>query len=235
MYLKVVTGLVLALGLSACVSPYVAKPYDRAAAGVNSIGLADDAAPEKVIAYEVASVGSNFGLIGAVIDAGIQQSRTDAVNDALTRAGFDAEGKLEGRLISALGAQGYTVKALEGKPRVKRAFLTTYPADAQGVDAYLDVVVNGFGYLSAGSGQPFRPVVDCTVRLVNAKDHSKILMENIIVYNGMAPRPGVITLTPNPEYAFNNRGEMLADPQRLAAGLDDALVQVADTAAQLLK
>jgi hypothetical protein len=224
----------MALGLSACVSPYVAKPYDRAAAGVQSIAVVDDSAPDKAMAYEVASLGSNFGLIGALVDAGIQQSRTDAMNAVLAKAGFDAEAKMEARLVSAVGAHGYTVRSLTGEPRSKRVFLTAYPVGTEGVDAYLDVVVTSYGYISAGAGQPFRPTCEATVRLVSAKDSSKVLMENIIVYNPMMPRKGVITLTPSPEYAFNNRGELLADPSRLAAGMEDAVNQVADTAAKLL-
>jgi hypothetical protein len=59
-------------------------------------------------------------------------------------------------------------------------------------------------------------------------------MENRIVYNGMGAQQGVITLTANPQYAFNNRADLLADPKRLGAGVEDALNQVADTVAQLL-
>lgn len=234
--LRVVVGFVAALSLSACASPYVGKPYDRAGGGVQSIGLVDDSVPEKAMAYEVASVGSNFGLIGALVDAGIQQSRQDAVNSALTGLGFDAEAKLEERLATALSAQGYKVKPLQGEARSKRKFLTAYPSATSEADAYLDVVVEGYGYLSAGAGQPFRPTVYANVRLVSAKDTAKTLMENYIVYNGMSPmREGVITLSPNPEYAFNNREELLADPKRLAAGIEDALFQVADAATLLLR
>jgi len=232
--LRVVVGLGAALCLSACASSYVGKPYDRTATGVHSIALADDAVPDKAIAWEVASVGSNFGLVGALVDAGIQSSRQEAVNDVLTGIGFDAEGKLESRIISDLGADGYEVKPLTGEARGKREFLATYPK-ADGADAYLDVVVQSYGYLSAGAGQPFRPTVYANVRLVSAKDTSKTLMENQIAYNSMAPRQGVVTLSANPEYEFKNRADMLADPQRLAAGIEDALNQVADTAAKLLK
>jgi len=233
--LKTAVGLVAALCLSACASPYVAKPYDRASGSVQNIAVIDDSVPDKAIAYEVASVGSNFGLIGALVDAGIQVSRQNAVNDALAGIAFDAETKLETRIISALGSQGYSVKPLDGGVRAKREFLPTYPAAAEGVDAYLDVAVLTYGYLSAGAGQPFRPTIVATVRLVSSKDSSKTLMENYIAYNALAPREGIITLTPNPQYAFNNRGDLLADPKRLAGGIEDALNQVADTVAQLLR
>lgn len=233
--MRVLAVLIGALCLSGCASAYVGKPYDRASAGVRSIALVDDSAPEKASAYEVASVGSNFGLIGALVDAGIQSSRTNAVNDALARTGFEAESRLEQRLVSQLSAEGYTVQALANDPRnAKREFLVTYPG-AEGVDAYLDLTVVNFGYLSAGAGQPFRPTVFANVRLISARDTKKVLMENRVVYNAMGPQQGVITLSPDPQYAFDNRAALLEDPKRLAAGIDEALNQVADTVARLLK
>jgi hypothetical protein len=191
--------------------------------------------PPKPIAYEVASVGSNFGLVGALVDASIQTSRADAVNTALIGAGFNAESDLQARIISALGSQGYKVKPLDSSIRTKREFDTAYPSPPEPVDAYLDVVVIDYGYLSAGAFKPFRPTLMAKVRLVSAKDTSKILMENTIAYNNMTPTNGIITLTPNPTYAFKNRADLLADPRRLEAGLDDALGQLADTVAQLLR
>jgi hypothetical protein len=231
--IKKILGIVAILSLGACASPYVATPYDRAAHNVHSITMMDDALPEKAIAYEVASVGSNFGLIGALVDAGIQASRQDAVNDALISINFDAEERLERRMAAALSTQGYNIAPLTGAARGKRDLLETYP-DASGVDAYLDVSVSHYGYISSGAGQPFRPSVGAEVRLVKASDRST-LMENIIVYNPLTPAEGVVTLAPNPQYAFSNRAELLENPQRLAAGIEDALNQVADTAAHLLQ
>ena len=232
---RVLAIVCVALSLSACVTPYVGKPYDHASSSTHSIGLASDALPKKPIAYEVASVGSNFGLVWALVDAGIQYSRADAVDKALEGDGFNAESRLQGRIISALDSEGYTVKPLDTGVRAKREFVTTYPTSAEPVDAYLDVVVVYYGYLSAGAFEPFRPTLAAKVRLVSAKDPTKTLMENDIGYNNMAPRSGVITLTPNPNYAFKNRADMLSDPKRLEAGLEDALNQVADTVAQLLR
>lgn len=232
--IKKILGIAAILSLGACASPYVATPYDRAGHNVQSITMMDDALPEKAIAYEVASVGSNFGLIGALVDAGIQASRKDAVNDALVSVKFDAEDKLEDRLVAALAVHGYKVEPLTGQPRAKRDLLEVYPDAAAGVDAYLDISVTHYGYLSSGAGQPFRPSVGAEVRLVKVSDRST-LMENIIVYNPLAPIEGVVTLPPNPQYAFANRADLLENPDRLAAGIEDAINQVADTAARLLQ
>ncbi|MBC6983154.1 hypothetical protein [Caulobacter sp. 17J80-11] len=232
---KVLVAAGLAVSLSACASTYVGKPYDRAAANVQSIGIADDALPEKATASEVASVGSNFGLVGALANAAIQQSREKAINDALAGAGFDAEARLEQRVITSLDAQGYRAKVEQNAVRQKRVYLASYNSAGDKPDAYLDIVVTNYGYLSAGVGQPWRPTVAATVRLVSASDSSKVLMENQIVYNGMYPQKGVITLSANPEYAFLDREDMLADPARLAGGIEDALNKVADTAVGLLR
>lgn len=224
-------AIAAAMAVTACASPYIATPYDRPSANVSRIALVDDSLEPKAMAYEVASTGGNFGLIGALVDAGIQARRKAAVNEALDSVQFDAETVLERRVTSALTAQGYTVEALSGD-RAKRDFLVSYPNANS--DAHLDIVVTNYGYMSSGAGQPFRPTVYAKVRLVRASD-SAMLMDNMILYNPVAPTEGVITLAPNPEYAFRNREDLLEDPTRLAAGLEDALLQVADTAAQLLR
>jgi hypothetical protein len=226
-------GIVAILSLGACASPYIATPYDRTTANVSSIAVVDDALEPKAMAYEVASTGANFGLIGALVDAGIQESRKEAVNKALDGVQFDAENLMEARLAAAVRGQGYSVTQATG-PRAKRDFLVTYPTAQGGADAYLDMVVMNYGYMSSGAGQPFRPTVYAKIRLMRVSDNA-LLMENTILYNPIAPTEGMITLSPNPEYAFHHREGLLEDPARLAAGLEDALNQVADTAAQLLR
>lgn len=235
MFKKVIVAA-MAMTVAACASPYVATPYERAATNVRTISVMDDAADDNAIAYEVASMGRNFGLIGALVDAGIQAERQGAVNRALDGVSFDGETVFERRLASRLTSEGYQVSVREDGPRAKRAFVVSYPTADGSSDAYLDIVLAHHGYLSAGAFQPFRPSASAQVRLVSAADPTRILMDNRIVYNGMTTADaGVITLTPNPDYEFKNREELLADPAKMAAGIEDALNQIADTAAQLLR
>ncbi|NBB52237.1 hypothetical protein GVN24_28550 [Rhizobium sp. CRIBSB] len=224
-----------AMTAAACATPYIGTPYDRAGADVQQIAVADDSMPERLTAYEAASVGSNFGLIGALVDVGIQSNREAVMTRVLGDIGFDAEASLEQRIVAAVSAQGYEVALVEGPDRAKREFLVAYPEAAPGTDAYLDVVVTNYGYLASGAFQPWRPTAEATVRLVSARERGKVLMENVIVYNSMYPQDGVITLSPNPDFSFANQGEMEADPAKLAAGIEDALNQIAVTAAKLLQ
>lgn len=227
-------AVAMAVSLSACASTYVGKPYDRAANNIQSIQIVDDSVPPKISAMEVASVGANFGLVGALANAAVTASREEALNAALTTTSFDAEARLEEHLVKALGDAGYKAAVEPGAVRAKRIFLTSYSSKEAKPDAHLDLVIVNYGYISAGAGQPWRPTVQATVRLVSASDN-KVLMENQIVYNGMFTQNGVITLTPDPTYAFKNRDDMLADPSRLASGLETALNKVADTAVGLLR
>lgn len=219
------------LSLGACAKPYVGTPYTAPAAPIERVGLADDSLPEQVVAYEAASTMSNFGLIGGLIDAGVQASRKDRVNEALASVDYTPEPAFEKYLIEAFAEENVAVELVEGSNREDREFIADYPSAA--VQAYLDVNVSAFGYINAGN-ELWRPTVVADVRMVDAAT-AQTLMENRIVYNGVDTQAGVITISPNPEYAFQNREDMVTQPERLAAGIDDALRQVADTAVRLLK
>ena len=231
---RIVTVAILAASLSACASTYRATPLTAGAAPITRVAIADDALPEGVSAVEVASIASNFGLVGALVGAGVRDSREDAIDAALATVSFDAESELERMLAEALSNNGVQSVVAPGGRRPQRKFLVSYPTAEGDVQAHLDLVAANYGYTSAGHGQPWRPTTDVMVRLVSATGN-RTLMENRITYNVMNPPRGVITIAPNPEYTFNNREEMRADPEKLANGIRDALRQVATTAAGLMR
>jgi len=231
---RVLAAAVLAATTAACTPTYVATPYVAGPQPISRIAIVDDALPEGVSAVETASVGSNFGLIGALIDAGVRDSREDAIDAALATISFDAESDLEGMLTEAFAANGVQASVTSTGPRAQRAFLVSHPTANGDVQAYLDLVALHYGYTSAGHGQPWRPTADVMVRLVSVPDN-RTLMENRIAYNVMTSPRGVITLSANPEYTFSNREEMRNNPERLAAGIRDALREVATTVAGLMR
>ena len=227
-------ALVLAVALlSGCAQKYVGKPMITMAEPIKSLSVAQDIAPEAMSASEAASVGSNFGLLGALVDAGVESSRQKALSEALAAADFDAEKAIGEALVGALGAKGIQTQLLNGPNRAKREFLLKYPGAGAGSQAYLDIVVLNYGYSSAGNNETWRPTVDALVRLVDASNN-KVLMENRIAYNSIAAPVGVITITPNPKYGYFNRDHMIANKGELAEGLKDAFKQVAETAAKLI-
>lgn len=223
-----------ALLLSACgAAPYVGVPYAAPAEPLTSVGIVDDSLADQADAREAASVLGNFGLIGALISEVDQANRKNKVNDALATIDYTAEDNFEGFLVAALAEQGVTAAVVDGPDREKREFLKEYPAAPAGVQALLDVAVTYYGYTNAG-GTTWRPTVAADVRLVDALDNSTLL-ENRLLYNGVGAQEGVITISPNPEYAFDNRDQMAEDPERLAAGIDEALREIAATIVRLMK
>src|SRR5262245_39447927 len=67
----------VAIMISACQSlPQV--PFDKATAGdIKPIHIVQPAAPDRPRVVLASTVGQSFGLIGALIDAGMQESRED--------------------------------------------------------------------------------------------------------------------------------------------------------------
>lgn len=221
------------LALCACAKPYAGVPYAAPAAPITSVGLVDDSLPEEVVAYEAASTMGNFGLIGALIDAGVQASRKDRVNDALEGINYQAEPRFEAYVAQALSSKGMSVAVVDSGTRDKRKFLDNYPRAADGTQAYLDVNVMHYGYSNAGN-QMWRPTVYADVRMVDALT-GKTLMENRIAYNVIGAQAGVVVIPANPQYVFANREDMVSQPERLAEGIDDALRQVADAAVRMMR
>ncbi len=231
--MKKAVAAVLLLSLSACAGRYVGTPYTAPETPITSVGIVDDALPAEAIATEVASTAGNFGLIGALIDAGVQSSRKSRVNEALESVSYDAEANFEQFLIEGLAKREISATVVGSEEREKRELLEDYPDAPEGAEALIDFSVAGYGYANAGN-QLWRPHVTADVRLVDASTGA-VLMENRIVYNPINPQQGVVTLSPNFDFAFQNREDMITQPERLAEGIDVALREVVDASLRLMQ
>jgi hypothetical protein len=220
------------VSVSACATlPQI--PYDRAGAGnPKTIRVLTPAAPSRPGVLLATTVGQSFGLIGALIDAGMQSSRESDFEKIATARGFSGKDVFVRKVIAALTDGGYD--ASEGTiTRTEHGFLKQYPSDMQG-DAFLDVSMN-FGYLAAGISTPYRPFVYAECKVVRASDKS-VLMQRTVAYNpiGIVPEQAV-TIAPDPVYEFKDFDAIMADPDRAVKGLDEAIGQVATTTATLMR
>jgi hypothetical protein len=222
--------------LSAC-GGQPAIPFDRAiAVDVKTIAIVTPAFPTRPRVVLATTVGRSFGPIGALIDAGMEDSRNSSFTSMLSTRSFAATDAFVQRLTAALQTQGYTVVILPAA-RDKQDFLQAYPPSATNppVDAYLDVVVPAYGYVAAGisDNTPYRPIFMSNNRLVRAADRS-VLMQDSVVYNPLNPNGKYITIAPDPAYTFVDFDTLMADPPRTVAGLDAAVTQTAGAIAGLL-
>lgn len=227
---------VASLSLAACVSAPPEIPFERQAS-LKTIGVIAPVVPKDVTVYLASSPGQSFGIVGALIDAGIQSKRESKFSAVLSSHNFSAEETFLGTLKSELTNRGYTVASVEGKREKPGEFFKTYPkaSDTQ-VDAYLDVLVSNYGYFAAGvtSETPYRPHVALKVRLVRASDQS-ILMQDSIVYSAMGGGDGVITISPDPAYSYPDSDQLESDGDNSVKGLQIALAKSAESVSALLK
>ena len=223
----------MALTVAACAKPYVGVPFTAPVEPITSVGILADSLADEAEAREAASVLGNFGLIGALISEVDQNNRKNKVNTALRSVDYNAEDNFEKFLVEEFADAGVTAMVLEGPDREKRKFVEDYPEAPAGVQALLDMNILYYGYANAG-GTNWRPTVYANVRMVDALS-GDVLLENRIAYNPIGEEEGIITLSPDADYAFDNRDQMVEDPARLAEGLDVALREVARTAVRLMR
>lgn len=224
------------IGLAGCAGT-PAVPYDRGTAGnVKTIGLLTPSYPDRAYVILASSVGQSFGLIGALVDAGMRSNREASFSSLLATQRYSLPDAFEARLVSALQAQGYTVERI-AVTRDKPKFLTDYHiAAAVPVDAYLDCFSGGYGYIASGitNSSPYRPVFAVACKLVRASDDA-ILMRDSVIYNPLNPRGGgYVSVSPDPSYQFVDFDTLMADPPRTVAGLDDAAAKTAQAVGTLL-
>ncbi|MEM9988414.1 MAG: hypothetical protein AAF723_02760, partial [Pseudomonadota bacterium] len=125
---------------------YSGVPYERDVANVQSVAIATPTLPEKATVQQIASVGSSFGLIGAMVDAGVAQDRNVRFREIISNEEYNAEEKFQTLLTETVTQRGYAVSKLSVE-RENQKLLEDYPNTEE--DAILDVVSMSYGYLSA--------------------------------------------------------------------------------------
>ena len=212
-------------------------PYDRMTAGeIKSIGIVSPKFPNEASVILATSVGQSFGLVGALVDAGLQEGRENSFKKMVQTQNFAAQDVFMQRLSAALQEHGYTLSDVSATRRQDN-FVDKYPAGSS--DAYLDMVVVNYGYIAAGIGDstPYRPMVSVKVRLVRATD-SSVLMQDTVLYNPYNVAGGTakaVTISPNPSYEFTTFDDLEEKPEMAVKGLEDAIHQSAAAVANLLR
>lgn len=209
-------------------------PYDHAAkAQIKRIGIVTPAFPEPSVVL-LNSVGSSFGLIGALADSGLQSRRDETLKSMLQQQRFSPPDYFVERVSQNLRAAGYAVAMIPVK-RDGSDFVEKYPTDAP-VDAYLDLVAITYGYISNGTGSdtPYRPRLSLRARLVSAKDAS-VLMQDSVLYNPLGPASNTITIPGDPALQFKDFDALAASPVVAVKGLRVATEQSAQTISKLLQ
>jgi hypothetical protein len=233
---RLVVAFMSALVLSACATqPEI--PYDKSqAANIKTIGILTPSMPGKPTIWLASDIGQSFGLIGALVDASIQAHRDDVFWKSIDGDQHPPRTAFLNALSGSLRQRGFAVQEV-AVTRPDGKFLSAYPKSGGGVDAYLDIafIGSGYGYVAAAMGKatPFRPFAYVQCRLVRASDGAT-LMEDTVLDNPINAPKTVVTVAPDPSYAFTNFDALNADPTKAVAGMDEAFQKAADTVGDLL-
>lgn len=229
--------VVTALAMLAGCANKPAIPYDQTSAGkIRTIGILTPAMPSGPTVHLNGTVGQSFGLVGALIDAGMESSRESDFEDVLASHQFDAEKLLVTNVKQSLEKQGYKVVDVPVTRQSKTEFMETYPT-ASGADAYLDIVVLSYGYIGGViGGTPYRPLFETEIRMVDADDAS-VLMEDKVQYASMGLRipEGYVKIAPDPKYTFDDFDTLTSQSDIAVEGLDVAFEKSADAMGTLLR
>lgn len=228
---------VAAMALLAACAGKPAIPYDKSSAGeIRTIGLLTPSMPGGPTVHLSGTVGQSFGLVGALIDAGMESSRDSDFSDVLARHQFHAEELLIADVKQSLEKQGYKVVDVPVTRQRRFDFIETYP-EASEADAYLDLVVLTYGYIAGAiSDVPYRPLFESKLRMVRASD-SSVLMEDKIQYASMGLRipEGYVKIAPDPKYSFDDFDELTSRQETAVEGLNVAFERSADAMGTLLR
>ena len=228
---RLVCGLLasaLAFLVSACGTPSI--DYNRPTAGINSIAILTPAAPDSTRAVVARSPGAFFGLVGALIDVSISNSRGAKLDAIFASQGFATIASLQDNLAKAIERNGYSV-SLVNQPSTRMGFLESPPVNVSDADAYLDTILNVHGYATGGIGGDglWRPNIFLRARLVRTRDQA-VLMQRVVAVDGLS---GVMRLEPNPAYQFSDFEA--ADPAAVTQGMRDIVERTASAVAGLVR
>jgi hypothetical protein len=248
---KLVCSISLLALAGACATPYQPVPFDRTANGVSKIAVVENALPADPGTQKLATNGGNMasaaasqgGLAGLIvaaaaagIEAGIEAGQRGKVRAALATQSFNGEAIFDAALDAELRGLNYATSTVAIARATNRAAVIV-PANpsAEAGSAVLDVAGVNYGYQLVGGSTQWRPFVNLNVRVVDAKDPKKILMDNQVVYNPVARPVNTVNIPPDEKYSFAKIEDLEADPTKAAEGLKAALEAAAKATAQLLR
>ena len=234
MFKCVALVLLITISLSACVTAPKPQAFNREAnTALKRVQILPlQVKPVQLMMFN--NPANSFGLVGALIAESSRESKEKWLQKTTTAAKFEHRVLFREKFAAAMLERGYELRwpeQLQGEiPSDKRdAFgLRKDYGRVEGVDAQLDIGLMFVGYAAAGAGagEPYRPTVNASARLVSA-DGTQILFSDLVFYHNVTNNQTAIILEPDPKYAYPNFDDMEAAGTVAVDGLAQAVEQTA--------
>ena len=223
--LKLLSAIVLTWTLAACGS-LPSQSFDHSVrAHIRRIDIVPIGAPQHPQARIMNPIGAGFGLVGNFVESQRAAGASQVVENVLASAHYDFRTSLANSIAQAVSKVGFTINRLTGaRPDKERSrFLSKYPPREKKVDAYLDVYATYVGFEAPQSSTAYRPRLELSARLVNAKDNT-ILFQERIIYGCMENTDEeAVLVRADDKLSFRNRAAFQADPTKTAGALQSAI------------
>lgn len=169
-------------------------------------------------------IGAGFGVVGTLIETHRAAGAQQEMQAVLAKASYDYETALTNSVFAAMGRAGFTmVHSTDSRPEKDRArFMAHYPS-LQKIDAYLDVYVDYVGFQAPRSSEDYRPHLELSARLVEAKSGSILYQGRIVYGTSGATDDDAILVRPEDIFRFKDRTALQANPTRTARALQGAI------------
>ena len=221
-------ALGFALVSSACGSLPPANFEQSSRISIHSVCLTSPGVPDRAQVTVMNPIGAGFGVLGNLIEAHRTAGAQDEMQAVLARISYNYAAALDDSVFMAMSKAGFVMtRSVETRPESERShFMTHYPS-AKKVDAFLDIYADYVGFQAPQSSEDYRPHLDISARLVNAKD-GKILYQGRIVYGlGRATDEDAVWVQAGDTYHFRDRTALQANPTVTARALQGAIDAVA--------
>ena len=238
-YLSRIITIGLLLFLGACAT-LPQQSYNREAnAGIKRIQVLT--MPKANVRLHVANpTGANFGLIGALITEANRNGKENWRQDTVAKTDFNQSDVLKTTFEAEMRAKGYELiwpdPLVDDGKKVKRDGLSLRKSYSRtDADAQLDLGFMYVGYAAAGSGsgQPYRPTVEMSMRLIGS-DGKTVLFTDQIRYHNVLGNQQAIIVEPDPNYSYPKFSDLEAADTACIAGLQIAVEETAREMARQL-
>jgi len=173
-------------------------------------------------------IGAGFGVVGNLIEARRAAGAQQEMQAVLAKASYNYETALNNSVFVAMSRAGFTmIHSPESRPEKERSkFMSHYPT-VKKVDAFLDVFADYVGFQAMQSSEDYRPHLEISARLVDAKS-GKILYQGRIVYGfSVATEEDAVLVHAENTVRFRDRAALQANPMLTAQALQGAIDAVA--------
>ena len=247
---KILVPLAAVSLLGGCATAYRPTPFDHATSGVSSLQIVHNDMPSKASVRKLATNGQNIaagaggaGLAGllvvaavAGVEGGIAADQNSKINAALASQKFDGKAIFDEALQADLHDQKYETSFVKITRDEDHNLVDLNPQpQAPAGTAVLDVDGYAYGYQQVGGVKMWRPYVVIAVKMYDAKQPTKVLLDNRVEYNAVVPGALTVNVPVDEKYGFDSIEAIQADPAKAAEGLKVALQASAHATAQLLK